>query len=120
MDQMATGNGKGGCVLFEVADGALLGPNRAEILRRIAGGSSVETAATFTGITGDHAMYLITYMNESSAQPLVELDGDANKVAHLTRAGATALADYDKAVYEWRLSKLTSLRSVGARFSVCS
>lgn len=120
MDQLSNGNGKAGCVLFEVADGALIGPNRAEILRRIAVGSSVETAATLTGISVDHAMYLIAHMNQSAAQPLVELSGEANNVARLTSTGATALADYDRAVNEWRLSRLMSLRSLGTRYTVCT
>ncbi|MGO9953353.1 MAG: hypothetical protein ACLPN1_14230 [Dissulfurispiraceae bacterium] len=102
MEQSSAWNEKRGCVLFEVADGALLGPNRAQLLRLISQGVSVETASALVGIGVEHALDLITRMNESAAQPLVELDCMGNSTPCLTKAGEKALADYDEAFNEWR------------------
>jgi len=109
----------GGCLMVEVTHGALIGPNRAELLRQIARGSSVKTAATSVGVTVKHATYLIAQMNGTSDQPLVRLVGTNSASLLLTGAGESALTEYDDKVNAWKLSQLLVLQNLDRKDTFC-
>ena len=63
----------GQCILIEVESGAVLGYNRAMLLRKVMEYGSVEKAAKSISIPSDHAHELIAGMNKSARLPLVEI-----------------------------------------------
>lgn len=111
---------RSGCVVFEVAEGALLGPNRAMLLRRLAQGCSIEKTVAFIGIELSHALELIERMNSAAAEPLIEQSGELGNNVYLTPAGIAALADYDKAFAEWHRLTLMEIQAHRRRDSMCA
>ena len=58
---------------YRIESGAVLGYNRAMLLRKVMGYDSVEKAAKSISIPSDHAHELIAAMNKSARLPLVEI-----------------------------------------------
>ncbi|HSW62132.1 MAG TPA: hypothetical protein VLH56_02255 [Dissulfurispiraceae bacterium] len=105
--------------MFEVADGVLLGPNRAQLLRQIAQGQSIIMAAASIGIEINHAMDLIERINESASQHLVEILDREKQRARVTEVGMNALADYDAAFNGWHRLTMMELQNIKSGHTAC-
>ncbi len=94
------------CILIEVECGAILGYNRAMLLKGLIEYKSLERAVESIGISPDHARELIDTMNGNSCHPLVEtseepFDGERFTV---TAEGMKALKSFWKLYRDFKLS----------------
>src|ERR1700690_3200939 len=100
------------CILIEVECGAILGYNRAMLLKAIIEYKSLERAVESVGISLQHARELIDNMNENSRNTLVETSEKSAVCERftVTAEGKEALESFWKLYREFKhsLRNLTS------------
>jgi molybdate transport repressor ModE-like protein len=96
--------------LIELNCGAVLGKKRALLLEGIDLFRSIGGAAEAAGIPLDHALELVSSMNDSCRSPLVEiLNAEVADIsAWLTVAGQRAVQDFKPLYKDLKLSLLRS------------
>ncbi len=100
------------CILIEVECGAVLGYNRAMLLKGLIEYKSLERAVEAIGISLQHARELIDNMNDNSTNPLVETSEEALMGERLavTAEGEKALESFWKLYREFKLSLCSRAR----------
>lgn len=84
IEYSSTEHDSGRCILIEVECGAILGYNRAMLLKDLIEYKSLERAVESVGISLQHARELIDNMNENSSNTLVETSEESAVGARLT------------------------------------
>jgi len=103
------------CILIEIVSGAVLGYNRAMLLKKVIEYGSVEKAAKSIAIPMDHANELLAVMNKSARFPLVEITGaDIKKgQVRLTEEVERSLKSFWKLYNAIKLSLCTEMKEHG-------
>ena len=94
------------CILIEVDCGAILGYNRAMLLKGLIEYQSLERTAELIGISLEHARELIDTMNDSSSKLLVETSKESpvGEGLTVTAEGKKALESFWKLYRDFKLS----------------
>jgi len=108
----STEHDSGRCILIEVECGAILGYNRAMLLKGLIEYKSLERAVESVGISLQHARELIDNMNENSSNTLVETSEESavGERLKVTAEGKKALEFFWKLYREFKLSLCLSAR----------
>lgn len=108
-----------GCILIEVDGGAILGYNRALLLKNLIYYQSIERAAESIAISHEHARELIDVMNDSSRRPLVEIAKEIPGGARftMTAEGQRALESFWELYGEFKLSLCSKMSKERKRLS---
>ena len=100
------------CILIEVDCGAILGYNRAMLLKGLIEHKSLEGTAELIGISLEHARELIDTMNDSSSNLLVETSEESpvGEELTVTAEGKKALKSFWKLYRDFKLSLCSRAR----------